>query len=220
MLPNLLETATRFTYNAAAGRYRSKSTGRFVSGAQVRQGIDQFVDGQSSLMVDLGRQLQAGEISLSEWQTSMMQQIKDIHLASVAAQRGGWAQMTPADYGRAGRYIRDQYGYLRDFADQIADGTQRLDGTLLRRIRLYGQAGRHTYHLAERADMIRRGFTHERSVLDPAAQHCEGERSCTEQAAKGWQKIGDMLPIGERICNMNDRCHVEYRNEDTEEVRR
>ena len=215
MLRALFERTTRYRWNEGAGRYIG-SRGRFVSGSAVRGALDEFVDGQATAMGNLTGMLRDGSISLADWQRAMMEQVKQTHLASVAAQRGGWAQLTQADYGRAGQRIRQQYEYLRNFAQEIADGTQPLDGRAVQRTRLYGQAGRNTYHLSERTDMERRGFDEERNILDPAAKHCQ---SCIDETARGWVSLGALVPIGERTCNMNDRCSVEYRNSATCETR-
>ena len=91
------------------------------------------------------------------------------------------------------------YEFLDNFARQIADGTQRLDGTFLRRVALYNNAGRETYHLFERNAMRNSGYDEERRVLGQA-DHCD---ECVSESAAGWRPIGQMIPIGQRICKTN-----------------
>lgn len=215
------EVRSRFRWDERALQYRSRRTGRFVPRQQVRRVLDETLDAITSEMTGLSRQLQDGTLSLARWQQQMQGYVRDLHLLSVAAERGGWGQMRLEDFGRVGRILRDEYERLRTFARQIADGTQALDGTLLNRTRLYGQAGRVSYHLSERARMAARGFDEARRVLSPA-DHCrasDGPRpGCVEEAAKGWVSIGEVVPIGAANCLTNCRCYVEYRNTATGEV--
>ena len=204
----------QYLWNEKAAQYSDRKTGRFVSRQVIRGQLDKVIDASSQAMKAVSQQLRDGDISLAEWQTAMMQQIKTTHLAGAAMQRGGWQQMTQADFGRVGQIVRKEYGFLRDFAEQIASGEQRLDGTLGRRAGQYGQQGRPTYYQFWDTTAATRGFDEERSILNPA-EHCN---DCIDQAAKGFQKIGKMIPIGQRQCRSNDRCDKEYRNSKTGEV--
>ena len=65
--------------------------------------------------------------------------------------------MSQADYGRAGQRIREQYDYINRFAQQVASGEQKLDGTLTRRAQMYAEAGRNTYEATVWAEMKKRG---------------------------------------------------------------
>ncbi len=203
-----------YLWNEAAHNYVDRRTGRFVSRQVIRDQLDNVIDASSQVMRAISQQLRDGDISLAEWQTQMMQQIKTTHLAGGAMQRGGWQQMTQADFGRVGQIVRREYGFLRDFAEQIANGEQKLDGTLARRAGLYGQQGRPTYLAFWDSTAAQRGFDEERSVLQPA-EHCN---ECISEDAKGFQPLGQMIPIGRRICRSNDRCLKEFRNSQTEET--
>ncbi len=206
----------QYRWNERAAQYADQVTGRFVSRQLIRDQLENVVDASSQAMKALSQQLRDGNISLSDWQIQMMQQIKTTHLAGAAMQRGGWQQMTQADFGRVGRIVRREYGFLRNFADQIASGKQKLDGSLTRRAAQYGQQGRPTYVTFWDSMAAQRGFDEERSILQPA-EHCT---ECVSEAGKGFRKIGDMIPIGRRICRSNDRCLKEFRNSQTGEVLR
>lgn len=208
-----------YLWNEATHNYINRTTGRFVKRQVIRDQLDLVIDASSQVMRAISQQLRDGEIGLAEWQISMMQQIKTTHLASGAMQKGGWQQMTQSDFGRVGRIVRNEYGHLRDLAELIASGEQKLDGTLLRRAALYGQQGRPTYLTFWDGTAIQRGFDEERSILQPA-EHCS---ECVSEDAKGFRKIGQkngMIPIGRRICRSNDRCIKEYRNSQTGETSR
>lgn len=195
-----------YTYSETAGRYRGAS-GRFVSAAKVRAALDTALDRAEQAVAANTEALRAGTIDLATWQTQMAREVKNVHLASAALAKGGWAQMSPADLGRAGQRIRTQYEYLRNFAAQIASGEQRLDGTLGRRAGLYVQAGRTTYHAQEREERRKRGATEERNVLH-ASDSCAG---CLDADALGWVALGTLPLPGTRLCKTNCRCSVETR---------
>jgi hypothetical protein len=199
-----------YTWDERSARYASKATGRFVAQATVRAELDATLDRAEKNIISLAESLRTGRISLADWQAQMAREIKNIHLASGALAKGGWSQMAPADWGRVGQKLRFHYERLGNFARQIADGTQRLDGTLARRAALYVQAGRNTYHAVEQREMLARGMVEERNIRH-AGDSCEGENSCIGESARGWVPIGEMVPIGARICLSRCRCSVEYR---------
>lgn len=195
-----------FLWNDKAGRYVGPG-GRFVSSRAVQQAHYAATNKAALRMQDASQKLRDGNVSLRDWQLVMRREVKNVQLYSAAAVKGGWAQMGPADYGRVGQRIREQYKYLDRFAGEIARGETPLDGRLLTRSGLYGHSGRQTSHLFERVEKKARDFSEERSLVT-AGESCIG---CTTEAARGWVRIGDLVPIGDRICNMNCACNVEYR---------
>lgn len=196
---------SRFRWNAAAGRYVA-SNGRFVTEDAVRRELDRVIDTERKRVRQLAEQLRTRGISPTRWEIEMRGSVKRMHMASVATAKGGWAQMAPADNGRAGRYIRDQYAYLERFRRQVDAGLP-LDGRFLQRADLYAEAARGTYHRAETAEQERRGMTEERNLLHPA-DHCS---ECVGESARGWVPIGTLVPIGQRICRARCRCTKRYR---------
>jgi hypothetical protein len=195
-----------YRYNARAYSYVDHQ-GRFLSRTQVRDTLDNALANNGKVVRELTQQLRDGRISIADWQTGMAREIKNVHLYSIAAARGGWAQMTPTAYERAGQSVEVQYRYLRGFAEQIASGAQPLNGRALERAAMYSEAGRNTFHHVEREEMEVRGMTEERSIRHPA-DSCE---ECTEQEEMGWQPIGEAVPIGERQCLTKCRCTMDYR---------
>jgi hypothetical protein len=157
----------------------------------------------------LANQLRSGSIDLITWEVRMRREVKVVSVYSGAAAKGGWAQMTEADYGRVGRYVQDQYKYLRGFMRDVATGKQSLSDSLNARVRLYAQAGRPLHHRFEKAEQLVRGAT-ERKSIRHKTDSCQG---CIEAAARGWLPINDpaQTEIGERDCKVRDRCSWEYR---------
>lgn len=202
-----------YRYSERAGRYVA-ANGRFVNRAAVRAELDRTLDNASKALKAITQQYRDGAINVLEWREAMAAQIKTVHLAAAAAAKGGWAEMSQADYGRVGQQLRKQYEYLDRFAWQVASGEQKPDGTMLRRAAMYGQAGRQTFHETERREQATRGFDEERRVRH-AKDSCD---DCIEYAALGWQPTGTLPPIGESQCRTYCLCTFEYRNTATEAV--
>lgn len=199
-----------FIWDEQTGRYRHGRSGRFVSRGQARALYDRYTDGVSAAMADATARLAEGRLSLADWERTMRRQIRDAHATAYAMARGGWARMTPSDWGRVGAAVREQYRFLSAFAEGIRSGAVPLKRALVPRARMYAEAARRTHFETERVLMAARGYVEERSVLD-IADHCDG---CLTEAGKGWRPIGTLLPIGARDCLSRCRCRFEYRRRD------
>ncbi len=189
----------------ASGRYRDTSTGRYTAGATVRRELDHYLDADDPAKA-LAEALRGRSLSLADWELGMRRIIKSTHINAVALERGGYNNMTPSDFGRVGQIVREQYGYLKGFAADIASGKQKLDGTLARRATLYSQAGRNSYYRSKAANMSGK-VTHQRSI--------RGKRDscwqCVELDRKVFKIDDPSFPLpGRRVCNHNCGCSLEY----------
>jgi len=199
-----------YTYDAISGRYRDATSGRFISNASVRSTVDAVADAAGDRMAGLAKALREGRSTLAAFETGMLSAIKDANLSAAIAARGGAAQMSPADNGAAGRLIRDQYGYARQFVADIASGKQPLDGRLEARARLYGDASVSSYEAIRGRDARARGENQERNILNTSVkEHCQDSPTCAEQRDKGWVPAGSLVPIGQRGCRSRCRCRIE-----------
>jgi hypothetical protein len=194
----------KYTYDKAARRYRD-AQGRFVSGDEVRRALDAALRSASQRISQLSDSLRNNAISLTDWEFEMRQAIKEVHLYSRALGRGGWDQMTAADFGAVGAAVKKQYAYLNRFAAEISQGYN-FDGRFRRRSEMYAEAGRHTYYSALDEEMMAAGMTQERNVLS-SAEHCD---ECVDETDRGWVLIGQLVPIGERTCLVSCKCFKEY----------
>lgn len=70
-------------------------------------------------VADLARRLKSGDLTISQWQSEMRQAIKDLHVTSLVIARGDASYVTQAEWGRLGRYVRDQYAYLNNYATYL-----------------------------------------------------------------------------------------------------
>lgn len=192
----------------ANGRYRDVATGRFVKGSAVRSAMDAYLDKSDDAAGAASQALRDGKISLADWQTAMMRQIKIAHMNAAATAVGGYANMTPSDYGRAGAAIKEQYQYLRKFAEDIAAGKQKLDGRMVYRAKMYIQAARETMY------KIKRGAAKLFNQIDMVRSKRNARDSCIEciELDGVWFRLDDpnYKPPGNRICAKNCRCHEEY----------
>jgi CubicO group peptidase (beta-lactamase class C family) len=197
-----------FRWDRARGVYRDAS-GRFVPASTVRGYLDSALESAGARVDALANQLRAGQIDLISWEVRMRREVKVVSTYSGAAAKGGWAQMTDADLGRVGRYLQDQYRFLRGFAQDVASGRQALNGTVNARAQLYTQSGRALHARMERAEMVVRGKTERRSARH-AGDSCDG---CVRAEAAGWHKIegSTVTEIGQRECRTRCRCSWEYR---------
>lgn len=177
-------------------------SGRRVPQGRLNLAVDRVLTQAGQEMSALAAQLQAGALSLADWQVAMASEVKSLHLGAAAVARGGWEQMTQSDFGWTGQRIRTQYAYLRNFAHEIATGQQPLDGRLLSRSTLYAEAARGTHREMQRKTAISIGREQESNVLGAVERSCA---QCPELSGYGWVPIGTLPPVGSRECR--SRCH-------------
>lgn len=197
---------SQYTYDPRSRRYRDISTGQFVTAKSVRTAVDTIIDAETVKIRDIAQRLIDGQINLAEWQIQTTALLKTLHVAMGIAANGGLENTSNADLGFIGSLIKKQYEFLRNFARDIKQGTQPLDGTLLARAELYTQSARGTYEDVIARSARNGGSTQEKSILG-SADHCG---DCVSEAAKGWSPIGSLIPIGQRQCLANCHCSMSY----------
>jgi hypothetical protein len=198
---------SQYQYDPSSRRYRNRSNGQYLSAKEVRSAVDTIIDIETLKMRDLAQSLVDGKIALSDWQVQSASLIKSLHVAMGLAANGGLENTSNSALGFLGSLVKKQYAFLKQFALQIRNGTQALDGTLVSRSALYTQASRGTYEAVVTQSAVDGGMTEARSVLG-LADHCG---DCVEQASLGWQDINDVVPIGDRKCGANCHCGLEFR---------
>ncbi len=202
-----------YGWNEKAGRYYNLKTGSFVPFMDVRNALESNISASQLEMRSLTQQLIDGTISRGDWYVGMERQIRLANVSASAAARGGWAQMTQSDWGAVGQQVRTQYDYLRNFANEIASGKQRLNGSALVRADLYGQAARGNFEEMRRRMAKLEGMTDEMRVLGEA-DHCD---DCLS-AAGHWAPIGTLPRIGDSQCVTNCRCTFRYRRPNADNI--
>jgi len=196
---------TAFTWDAASQRYRLAASGRFVKREAVKRALLRVVDGTKGELRELARRMAEGTLPVGDWQAQAARKLKSLHLASHAAARGGFGQLTAADYGRVGSTLRFVYGRLERFAGAAARGE--LSGPQIEaRAALYSSHAAATHENARRYGAQVAGYTLERNVLG-VGESCRG---CIEQTERGWVRIGELVPVGQRLCLANCRCSLRF----------
>jgi len=184
------------------------SLGHFVGQQAINQAVDQVIASTADTLRSLTGELQAGKITLADWQVSMAAQLKLLHLGAAMIGAGGRDQMTQSDWGWTGSQLKQQYAYLRSFANEIATGATPMDGRLVTRAALYAEAARGTQREMMRRVAIDNGREEERNQMGGSEHHCS---ECPSLSAMGWVPIGTLPPIGSRQCMGRCKCSLQYR---------
>jgi hypothetical protein len=200
------EVRTLYQWDRTSLRYKD-ARGRFVKSADVRKALADVVNANKRAIRSLARQLNNGTIGVQQWQASMETAVRDLHLGATAAGKGGFGQMTQRDYGLAGIRIRRQYEFIEKFARDI-EARRITTGRTVWRSELYAKAARGTYENARREGAIAAGFDQGRRILNKNGEHC---KDCVEEAAKGWQPIGEMRRLGDSVCKAACTCGQRFR---------
>lgn len=186
-------------YQDARGRIVSRDTVLSLVGERIEGGIDTTLDYLAAVT--------RGGAPVDAWQTAMETELKRSFLQNYAAGKGGWEALTQADYGRMGARLREQYKYLRNFAQELASGTL-TEREIQRRMAMYERAARTAFYDGSRSAAKVAGKTKKRRILNPA-EHCE---ECVGYAERGEVPIDDPMPppgIGSS-CLSNCACDEIY----------
>jgi hypothetical protein len=189
--------------------------GRMVSDADVRTAVERIAGAMADDMARLTSQFRAGEMTQAAWRDAMANDVKLVHLAASMAANGGRAAMTASDWGFAGRIVRDQYAFLRGFADQVAAGTAGTDQQIEKRARMYATSARLTYEATRDRAAEAAGFDQEMNVLGGTEHSCE---ECPALSDQGWVPAGTLPPIGSRSCGLGCGCTIAHRRSAVKEA--
>lgn len=205
-----------YIWDTGTRRYRSLTTGRFTPPSEVRAEVDRVISYWEGEMKDASVQLVKQTMSLGEWQDFMVQGLKTLHLSAAAAANGGFANLDSADFTKVSAKLDQEFDYLQSFALELQNGDQPLNGMVVVRENLYVNAARNTYEDFNRDGHQESGDSLERNVLDPGVgHHCD---DCLEATDQGWVPIGTLSLPGDRECQANDMCTLEYNRGDISEA--
>lgn len=133
-----------------------------------------------------------GQISLREFEALFKQEIKDVYILSVWTANGETSG-TQAQYGLAGRRLRDQYGFMHDFFQQIEAGELSL-AEIKARSNLYANsAGQVLEQLGISEDDLPRLPAYPKDGSTQCLTNC----NCTiekEKVENGWDVYWELNP--------------------------
>ena len=103
----------------------------------------------------LAERMFTGDVTLGSWEEAMKKMIRELHTSTAAIGKGGWDQMTPADWGRLGPVLKGQYKYLHGFAQYVEENKDTVSLKAIQaRARMYGNAGAFSSIVVQAGDVI------------------------------------------------------------------
>ena len=202
--------APTFEFEKGTQRYRYTSgdrKGQFVAFETVHNDLTASYQSQQK---DVGRSVNAklfnGEIDTASWMREQAAQLKQAHINMFALGFGGHARLGASEYGSIGNRLRGEYGFLRQFAQDIEDG-KLSEAQINARADQYYQSLWQTYEIGREKAHVQDGFEWERRYTS-VGEVCP---DCVAFAAKGWQPIGSLPAPGDQSrCRANCRCWKEF----------
>lgn len=206
---------------APSGRYRSETTGRFVSSSAVNNALEIRLNESSNIITRLSHRLANQEISIAEWQNGMADETKIAKLLAGASEAGGANNLTPANLKLIEDDVRNQLDFLQRFAKDIEDGKVNMrradgevNGNFVNRAKRYGLEGRSTASNIRAQGAQENGLTQVMRVL-ANVDHCKTSKhrkGCVVLAGI-WVDIDseERVPIGGATCGPYCRCGEEWR---------
>lgn len=148
-----------------------------------------------------------GAVRLASWWRSFRDALVPGHFAGAMAVLNDAGEPTPADLQAIADESNRQGAFLLRFRGQIQTAQHVLGPESVARSALYAHAIWGAAMKVMQMAKIRDGHTMGRSILG-ISDHCSG---CLSEASKGWVRIEDIVPIGERTCMSRCHCYIEYR---------
>ena len=201
-----------YYFNSKTGRYHDKSNNTFVSRTEILRHVDRENEKSKIRMQGLARRLTARNITLPEFQTLAIEELKRSHIRMTLLGSGGKASTSKASYGATGNRLKEEYNYLNNFVSAISNGELTAE-RIIWRSGLYGNSSAAAFYKAEQISRFE-NKGNKRLVamrsLDPNAQHCQdcislstyGEYLSVEQV---------VLPTRQCVCRSRCRCQIKYK---------
>lgn len=204
-----------FRYDPASKRYRWREgagKNQFAPKAAVLERTRAYVVSQSNELVRLADRLDAGDITLGQFQRDAALALKQIHVSQAFLAAGGHENLNDADWLSVGRTLKKHYydGKEGDrkfgikwLAQDIKDGKVSL-AQLRNRLKQFAASGKETYW---RISAEKSGKPYAMRLLGDA-EHCE---QCPKYAALPPQSIADVvLPTQKCDCRSNCKCQLVF----------
>jgi hypothetical protein len=167
-----------WTYNPLDGTYRD-ADGRKVSDDRLRAALGQYLDAQAQRARNTTADLASGYATVEEWEHEMRRIVKDTHGGAYMLGRGGRNAMRPADWGRIGAIVKQQYRYLNRYAGAVARGEVSAEQAITRSA-LYVGAARQAHGM---------GLQQARAWPDLPAQPGDGTSECLGHCRCWWAVV-------------------------------
>lgn len=196
-----------YQWDPVTKRYRDP-TGRYIPQVEVRKLLNIAIDTRS--ITQLTRDAKQGIITRDTWRMGMREVIKKAYLQAGMLAKGGQQAMTPADWGKVGGHLAEQYKFLdlkvNSFFDVLDDITE---NQAIARARMYVNSCRQVFEDINRQNKLELGAVYEKWVLG-VKEHCA---DCSALSKLGRVTIGTLWTMpgaGETQCLTNCGCRVAY----------
>ena len=213
---------TDWRWNATAGRYIDAATGQFLSRDYALGLIEQSIQSAIDVTDTLAGYVKNGLINVNDWTELMRAEIKDEYIRQYLAGIGGVEMMTPSDWGKIGAMLKDQYGYLKGFAEDLPNLSE---GQIRLRASMYVDSAREANERAHATVANSMGFDLVGWVPNPDLENCP---TCLARADAGFVEAGprggfmdddlgkEVFPAdGNSFCLTHCGCHLIYKNSKT-----
>ena len=111
-----------WVWNQLTKRYRNSKTKKTVSSNTVLRLRDDFVDLKRDTFSSLTDDLINSRVTVQEWLLDMRKRVRDVNNAQYMLARGGRNAMFQTDLDALSEIIKDQFGYLQQFGEEIRAG--------------------------------------------------------------------------------------------------
>jgi hypothetical protein len=194
-----------YAWDTKLHNYVDLSSGRMVKRAAVNDLLSDAIDARAQTMGNLAKMAQNGSLTQREFYEGMRNEVREAYNASAALGKGGWAQMTPADWGTNGQKLREEYANLQKFAQDLADGLVS-EKQAVARAKLYADSAYQRYWELWQAQQRELGNDEEKFETVGDERVCP---ICTGYEAQGWQPLGTFPTPG--TPHLGCRCSKAFR---------
>jgi len=204
-----------YSYDTSTGQYRDSRTGRFIKEHVVYDTMQNRIDDASSRMNAYADAMIAGDVSVEDWRQAMIVELRRGHVQMAMLGAGGNRRLSNDPelaaevWGRAGFRLKEEYGWLNNFADEIAAG-KLSPAQIKMRMKMYSEKVWTSYHDGKRVSMRKAGKTKRRRIAKDDEGTC---KDCKRFEGMGWVDIDDpaLPPPGVKsVCRSRCRCTEEY----------
>lgn len=186
-----------YYWDEVAKRYRDER-GRFVSRSTVWDFIQKSIGNTYNVTDLLAELVSSGKLAPKDWYSLMKEELKREYIRQYLLAHGGVGTMTPADWGRIGAMLKEQYAYLKNFAAEIASGNLTA-AQIAARAKMYFNSSREAYETAHMINAVAWGAVEERWQVSYVVENCP---DCLGYMDEGWKPVG-YFPVpgsGSTIC--------------------
>lgn len=190
-------------WDAESRRYRDKGTGKYLSASKSIELRDDFAARQRAATDELARRLADGDVTVQRWVREMRERVRLAQTTEYAFGRGGRNAMTAQDREDLASLVRDQWGFLQGFGEDVRAGQLSAE-QIAARAQLYMSQSTHAY---ERGRASAWG-------LELPAYPCDGRTRCLANCRCWWalEETADeiratwMVSAGESCADCQDRA--------------